>query len=145
MKKLFTAFFLIFATAVWAGDFEDGVAASDKGGYKTAFSFYKKLAAQGGPYAMPLLVTICNIDSPSHLYQILGVISVEDFDNVFGRQRIRTALSEQIKAAWGDNAVVGRHFGRRLWNGDASRKQRSNNSRPNLWQENGTLVNREIP
>ena len=106
MKKLFTAFFLIFATAVWAGDFKDGVAASDKGGYKTAFSFYKKLPTQGGPYAMPLLVTICNIDSPSHLYQILGVISVEDFDNVFGRQRIRTALSEQIKAAWGDNAVV---------------------------------------
>ena len=105
-EKAVYCFFLIFATAVWAGDFEDGVAASDKGGYKTAFSFYKKAAAQGGPYAMPLLVTICNIDSPPHLNQILGVVSVEDFDNVFGRQRIRTALSEQIKAAWGDNAVV---------------------------------------
>jgi hypothetical protein len=105
-EKAVYCFFLIFATAVWAGDFEDGVAASDKGGYKTAFSFYKKLAAQGGPYAMPLLVTICNIDSPPHLNQILGVVSVEDFDNVFGRQRIRTALSEQIKAAGGDTAVV---------------------------------------
>jgi len=31
MKNLVTAFFLIFATAVWAGDFEDGVAALKKG------------------------------------------------------------------------------------------------------------------
>ena len=106
MKKLFTALFLIFATAVWASDFEDGVAASDKGGYKTVFSFYNKLATQGVAYAMPLLATICNNDSPPHLYQILGVVSVEDFDNVFGRQRIRTGLSEQIKAAGGDIAVV---------------------------------------
>ena len=44
--------------------------------------------------------------SPPRRYQILGVVSVEDFDNVFGRQRIRTALSEQIKAAGGDAAVV---------------------------------------
>lgn len=37
---------------------------------------------------------------------MLGVVSVEDFDNVFGRQRIHSALTEQIKAAGGDAAVV---------------------------------------
>ena len=47
MKKLVTALFLILATVVWAGDFEDGVAASEKGDFKIAFSFYKKAAAQG--------------------------------------------------------------------------------------------------
>jgi TPR repeat protein len=51
MKKLVTALILIFATAVWAGDFEDGVAASNKGDYKTAISFYKKAAEQGGSAA----------------------------------------------------------------------------------------------
>ena len=44
--------------------------------------------------------------TPPRRYQILGVVSVEDFDNVFGRQRIRAALSEQIKAVGGDAAVV---------------------------------------
>ena len=47
MKKLVTALFLILAAAVWAGDFEDGVSASQKGDFKTAFSFYKKAAEQG--------------------------------------------------------------------------------------------------
>ena len=46
MKKLFTALLFVLATAVWAGDFEGGVAVSKKGDYKTAFSFYKKTDAQ---------------------------------------------------------------------------------------------------
>ena len=51
MKKLLTALIFTLATAVWAGDFEDGVAASDKGDYKAAFSFYKKAAEQGSSAA----------------------------------------------------------------------------------------------
>ena len=47
MKKLITALFLVLATAVWAGDFEAGAAAAEKGDYKTAFSFFKKGAKQG--------------------------------------------------------------------------------------------------
>ena len=47
MKKLITALILIFATAVWAGDFEDGVAAYKKGDDKTAFSFFEKAAIKG--------------------------------------------------------------------------------------------------
>ena len=47
MKKLVTALFLILATAVWAGDFADGVAASNKGDYKSAFSLFKKAAERG--------------------------------------------------------------------------------------------------
>jgi uncharacterized protein len=47
MKSLVTALIFTFATTVWAGDFEDGFAASEAGDYKTAFSFYKKAAEQG--------------------------------------------------------------------------------------------------
>ena len=47
MKDLVTALIFTFATTVWAGDFEDGFAASEAGDYKTAFSFYKKAAEQG--------------------------------------------------------------------------------------------------
>jgi hypothetical protein len=44
--------------------------------------------------------------SPPRRYAVLGVVAVEDFDNPFGNQRIRSALSAQIKAAGGDAAVV---------------------------------------
>ena len=40
MKKLVTALFLILATAVWAGDFEDGVAASNKGEFSSSIPSY---------------------------------------------------------------------------------------------------------
>ena len=46
MKKLVTALFLIFAAAVWAGDFEDGVDAYNKGDFTTAASLFKKDAEQ---------------------------------------------------------------------------------------------------
>ena len=35
MKNLVTALIFTFATTVWAGDFEDGFAASEAGDYKT--------------------------------------------------------------------------------------------------------------
>jgi hypothetical protein len=44
--------------------------------------------------------------TPPRRYEVLGVVAVEDFDNVFGNQRIRSALSDQLKAAGGDAAVV---------------------------------------
>jgi TPR repeat protein len=66
MKKLFTALSLILATAVWAGDFEDGDAAYKKGDYKTAFSFFKKAAAQGDSYAQALLASINVSDYPKN-------------------------------------------------------------------------------
>ena len=47
MKKLLTALIFTLATAVGAGDFEDGMAASKRGDNKTAFSFFKKAAEQG--------------------------------------------------------------------------------------------------
>ena len=55
MKKLIAALFLIFASAVWAGDFEDGVAAYKKGDYITAASLFKKVAEQGESQAQTLL------------------------------------------------------------------------------------------
>jgi TPR repeat protein len=47
MKKLITALILIFATAVWAGDFEDGSAAYKKGDFKTAVRLFQKVAIKG--------------------------------------------------------------------------------------------------
>ena len=47
MKKLVAALLLVSATAVWADDVEDGLAAYNKGDYKTAASLFKKGAAQG--------------------------------------------------------------------------------------------------
>jgi len=44
--------------------------------------------------------------NPPRRYKRLGVVAIEDFDNVFGNQRIRQALVEAIKAAEGDAAVV---------------------------------------
>lgn len=44
--------------------------------------------------------------TPPRRYEVLGVVAVEDFDNVFGNQRIRSALAAQIKAAGGDAAIV---------------------------------------
>ena len=41
----------MFATAVWAGDFEDGFAAYKKGDFTTAASLFKKSAEQGYSYA----------------------------------------------------------------------------------------------
>jgi len=36
----------MLVTAVWAGDFEDGMAASKMGDNKTAFSLFKKLLSK---------------------------------------------------------------------------------------------------
>ena len=43
---------------------------------------------------------------PPRRYQVLGVATVEDFDNVFGNQRMRSAIADQIKSAKGDAAIV---------------------------------------
>ena len=61
---------------------------------------------QGGTKEVVNGYEIWDNGSPPRRYQVLGVVTVEDFDNVFGRQRIQNALSEQIKAAGGDAAVV---------------------------------------
>ena len=42
MKNLVTALIFTFATTVWAGDFEDGFAASEAGDYKQLSVSIKK-------------------------------------------------------------------------------------------------------
>ena len=49
MKKLVTALFLIFATAVWAGELEDGNAALGRGDFKAAADHFKRAAIEGDP------------------------------------------------------------------------------------------------
>lgn len=44
--------------------------------------------------------------NPPRRYQVLGVTTIEDFDNLFGNQRMRSAISSQIKQAGGDAAIV---------------------------------------
>lgn len=44
--------------------------------------------------------------NPPRRYQVLGVSTIEDFDNVFGNQRMRSAIAVEIKRAGGDAAVV---------------------------------------
>ena len=58
MKKLIIVFFLVLATAVWAGDFEDGSAAYLEGDTTTAASLFKKGAEQGDSYAQYFLALL---------------------------------------------------------------------------------------
>ena len=44
--------------------------------------------------------------TPPRRYQVLGMTVIEDFDNVFGNQRIRSALVSQIKAVGADAAIA---------------------------------------
>lgn len=44
--------------------------------------------------------------NPPRRYKVIGVATIEDFDNMLGRQRMQGAIAEQIKAAGGDAAVV---------------------------------------
>ena len=57
MKKLVTALFLILATTVWAGDFEDVVAAYNQGDYKLALSL-KDIFGTGERVASEVIQTI---------------------------------------------------------------------------------------
>jgi|TARA_B110000208_G_scaffold11102_1_gene13940 TPR repeat protein len=49
MKKLIIALFLIFATAVWAGDLEDGNAALSREDFIAAAEHFKRAANEGDP------------------------------------------------------------------------------------------------
>ena len=64
------------------------------------------IEGQGGTKDVVNGYEIWDNGTPPRRYQVLGVVSVEDFDNVLGKRRIRNALSEQIQAAGGDAAVV---------------------------------------
>jgi len=55
MKKLFTALIFTLATTVWAGDFEDGVAAYNKGDFTTAASLLQTVAEEGFSTAQVIL------------------------------------------------------------------------------------------
>jgi hypothetical protein len=64
------------------------------------------IEGQGGTKEVIDGYEIWDNGTPPHRYAVLGVVAVEDFDNVFGNQRIRSALAAQIKAAGGNAAVV---------------------------------------
>jgi hypothetical protein len=64
------------------------------------------IEGQGGTKEVINGYDIWDNGTPPRRYQVLGVVSIEDFDNVFGRGRIRDALTQQIKAVGGNAAVV---------------------------------------
>lgn len=64
------------------------------------------IEGQGGTKEVIGRFDIWDNGNPPRRYQVLGVSTVEDFDNVFGQDRIRGAVAEQIKQAGGDAAIV---------------------------------------
>lgn len=64
------------------------------------------IEGQGGTKQVIDGYDIWDNGDPPRRYQVLGVATVEDFDNVFGNQRLRSAIVDQIKAAKGDAAIV---------------------------------------
>jgi hypothetical protein len=66
----------------------------------------KIVEGQGGTKSVIDGYEVWDNGSPPRRYQVLGVVEIEDFDNIFGRQRIQSALVNHIKAANGSAAVV---------------------------------------
>jgi hypothetical protein len=66
----------------------------------------KIVEGQGGTKTVIDGYEVWDNGNPPRRYQVLGVVEIEDFDNVFGRQRIRSALVDHIKEKNGNAAVV---------------------------------------
>jgi hypothetical protein len=66
----------------------------------------KIVEGQGGTKSVIDGYEVWDNGSPPRRYQVLGVVEIEDFDNIFGRQRIQSALVNHIKAVNGSAAVV---------------------------------------
>lgn len=64
------------------------------------------IEGQGGTKETIEGLEIWDNGNPPRRYKVLGVATVEDFDNVFGQQRIRSAMAAQIRQAGGDAAVL---------------------------------------
>ena len=64
------------------------------------------IEGQGGTKEVIDGYEIWDNGDPPRRYQVLGVTTVEDFDNLFGNARMRTAIAEEIKKAGGDAAIV---------------------------------------
>jgi len=64
------------------------------------------IEGQGGTKEVVDGYEIWDNGTPPRRYKVIGVTTIEDFDNVFGNRRIRSAIAEQISAADGDAAVV---------------------------------------
>jgi len=76
--------------------------------YQVYFGRMGALIVEGGGGIKTVLggYDIWEIGSPPRRYLRLGVVAIEDLDNVFGNQRSQAALVDAIKAANGSAAVV---------------------------------------
>ncbi len=64
------------------------------------------IEGQGGTKEVIDGYDIWDNGDPPRRYQVLGVTTIEDFDNLFGNQRMRSAIAVQIKAAGGNAAIM---------------------------------------
>ncbi len=64
------------------------------------------IEGQGGTKEVIDGYEIWDNGDPPRRYQVIGVATIEDFDNVFGNQRMRSAIPAEIKKAGGDAAIV---------------------------------------
>ena len=64
------------------------------------------IEGQGGTKEVIDGYEIWDNGDPPRRYQVLGVATIEDFDNLLGNQRMRSAIAEEIQKAGGDAAVV---------------------------------------
>jgi hypothetical protein len=64
------------------------------------------IEGQGGTKEIVNGIELWDNGNPPRRYKVIGVATVEDFDNVFGQQRIRTAMANQVRQAGGNAAVM---------------------------------------
>lgn len=66
----------------------------------------KIVEGQGGTKRIDDGIEIWDSGDPPHRYKVIGIATIADFDNVFGRARIERAVVEQAKAAGANGAVL---------------------------------------
>lgn len=61
---------------------------------------------QGGTKSVDNGIEIWDSGTPPHRYKILGMATIADFDNPFGRSRIKNAIVDQAKSAGADGVIM---------------------------------------
>lgn len=100
MKKILLISFCFIVAACANVEFQKYEGRSDK-----------VIEGQGGTRESIDGIDLWSTGTPPRKYQVIGVISVEDFDNPMGRSRIQSALVEKIKEQKGDAGILIDQYG----------------------------------
>jgi hypothetical protein len=66
----------------------------------------KVVEGQGGTKRVDDGIEIWDSGEPPHRYKVIGMSTIADFDNVFGRARIESAIVAQAKAANANGVIL---------------------------------------